>query len=158
MTIPGAHLQMVSNQCTYFQKKPCSNQLEHAWTKSCPKKGVRQTEIQTDRPTYSVKPIYLLRLQGYKNSICICSDITDFLSDGLLFAYEQAHHRLNIYEKWPKKWKTTTNTITINKQYTDTHTQKYTQFNPLLSSCSSHLTFPLYKTNTDTQKAFQLLF
>ena len=51
MTIPGAHLQLVSNQCTNFQKNPCTHFSEHAWTKSCPQTGDWQTE---DR----VKPIY----------------------------------------------------------------------------------------------------
>ena len=40
-----------SNQCTNFQKNPCSHLLEHAWTKSCPQTGVWQTKGQTDRRT-----------------------------------------------------------------------------------------------------------
>ena len=44
MKIPGAHLQMVSNQCTDFHKNVCTHLLE-----SCPQTGDRQTNRQTDR-------------------------------------------------------------------------------------------------------------
>ena len=43
---------MVSNRCTFFQKNPCTNLLEHVWTKSCPQTGDKkdsQTDGQTDR-------------------------------------------------------------------------------------------------------------
>ena len=43
MKIPGAHLQMVSNQCTDFHKNVCTHLLE-----SCPQTGDRQTDRQTD--------------------------------------------------------------------------------------------------------------
>ena len=62
MKIPGAHLQIMSNKCTNFQKNPCIHLLEHAWTKSCPQTGDRKTDRQTDgqmdRQTDRVKPIY----------------------------------------------------------------------------------------------------
>ena len=45
MKIRGAHLQIVSNECTHFQKSRCTHILEHAWTKSCPHTG---TDRQTD--------------------------------------------------------------------------------------------------------------
>ena len=48
MKIPGAHLQMVSNECANFQKNPCTHFLEHAWTKSCPQTGDRQTDRQAE--------------------------------------------------------------------------------------------------------------
>ena len=58
MKIPGEHLQMASNQCSNFQKNLCTHfleqgneSLEHAWTKSSPQTGVRQTDGQTDRRT-----------------------------------------------------------------------------------------------------------
>ena len=44
MKIPGAHLQMMSNQCTDFHKNSCTNLLE-----SCPQTGDRQINRQTDR-------------------------------------------------------------------------------------------------------------
>ena len=46
---------MVRNQCTNFQKNPCSHILEYAWTKSCPQTGDRQTDKQTDRQTDRMK-------------------------------------------------------------------------------------------------------
>ena len=49
MKIPGAHLHMVSNECTNFQKNTCTQFLEHAWTKSCLQTGERMTEGWTDR-------------------------------------------------------------------------------------------------------------
>ena len=51
MNIPGAHPQMVNNECANFQKNPCTHFLEHAWTKFRPHRG---TVRQTDR----WKPIY----------------------------------------------------------------------------------------------------
>ena len=48
MKIQGAHLQMVSNECANFQKNPCTHFLEHAWTKSCPQMGDRQTDRQAE--------------------------------------------------------------------------------------------------------------
>ena len=62
MIITGAHLQTVVNECTHFQKNPCTHFLGHAWTKSCPQTGDRrtdkQTDKQTDRRTDRVKTIY----------------------------------------------------------------------------------------------------
>ena len=49
---------MVSNQCTIFQKNPCTHLLEHVWTKSCPQTGIKKTARRTDRRTDRVKPIY----------------------------------------------------------------------------------------------------
>ena len=49
MKMPGAHLQMVSNQYTNFQKNPCTHFSEHAWTKSRPQTEDRHTDRQTDR-------------------------------------------------------------------------------------------------------------
>ena len=57
MKHPGAHLQIVSNECTNFQKNPCTHLLEHE-TKSCPPTGDRQSDRWTDRQTDRVKPIY----------------------------------------------------------------------------------------------------
>ena len=48
MKIPGAHLQIVSKQCTNFQKNPCTHLSDHGWTKSCQQTGDRETDIQTD--------------------------------------------------------------------------------------------------------------
>ena len=69
MKITGAHLQTVVNECTNFQKNPCTHFLGHAWTESCPQTGDRQTDKQTDkqtdRRTDRVKTIYpKLRLRG----------------------------------------------------------------------------------------------
>ena len=52
----GAHLQMVSNQCTHFQKKM------HQFSRTCvdksfPRTRDRQTDEQTDRQTGMMKPI-----------------------------------------------------------------------------------------------------
>ena len=75
MKIPGAHLQIVSNQCTHFQKNLCTHLLEYAWTKSCPQTGDRETDGQTDRwkdrQTDRVKIIYPPNFicGGYKKKI-----------------------------------------------------------------------------------------
>ena len=47
----GAHFQMVSIQCTNFQKKTYINFLDHVLTKSCSGTRDRQTDGQTDRQT-----------------------------------------------------------------------------------------------------------
>ena len=44
MNIASAHLQMMSNQCTDFQKNPCTHFLEQAWTKSRSQTGDGQTD------------------------------------------------------------------------------------------------------------------
>ena len=54
MKIPSAHLQMVSNKCTNFQKNPCTHFTQHAWNKIMSTHGGqtdRQTDIQRDRQT-----------------------------------------------------------------------------------------------------------
>ena len=33
MKILNAHLLLVNNECTNFQKNPCTNFFEHAWKK-----------------------------------------------------------------------------------------------------------------------------
>ena len=50
MNIPGAHLLIVSNQCTDFQKNPYTHFSEHAGKISCPQTD-RQTDTQTDKQT-----------------------------------------------------------------------------------------------------------
>ena len=44
MKIPSAHLQMVSNKCTNFQKNPCTRFLEHAYKKIMSTDGDRQID------------------------------------------------------------------------------------------------------------------
>ena len=51
MKIPGAHLQMLNNQCTNFQKNPCTHFSEHAWTNSYSQTVDTQTDGRTDRRT-----------------------------------------------------------------------------------------------------------
>ena len=66
-----------------FQKNPCSHLLEHAWTKSCPQMGVRQTDRQADgqsnRQSEPNIPLEL-RLRGYNYGRGTCeSPLTKIL-------------------------------------------------------------------------------
>ena len=70
MKIPGAHLQMVSNQCTISEKsmhlflRTCVDNImssEGGQTnteRETDARTDRQTDKQTDRQTHRVKPIY----------------------------------------------------------------------------------------------------
>ena len=64
MKIPSAHLQMVSNKCTNFQKNPCTHFTQHAWNKIMSTHGGqtdrqidRETDRRLDRQTDWLKPI-----------------------------------------------------------------------------------------------------
>ena len=48
MEIPIAYLQMVSHEYKNFQKNPCTHFFKYVWTKSCPKTGDRQTDLQAE--------------------------------------------------------------------------------------------------------------
>ena len=66
MKILSAHLQMLNNKYTNFQKNPWTYVLEHAWTISCPQTGVRLTGRQTDMSDNVKQYTPELRSQGLK--------------------------------------------------------------------------------------------
>ena len=66
MKILSAHLQMLNNKYTNFQKNPWKYFLEHAWTKSCPQTGVKLTGRQTDMSDSVKQYTPELRSQGLK--------------------------------------------------------------------------------------------
>ena len=62
MKIPGAHLQIVGNECTNFLKNPCTHLLEHLWTKSSPQ---MRTDRQIDgKVETNIPPPPKFQLQG----------------------------------------------------------------------------------------------
>ena len=103
MKISGAHLQMVSNDCTFFQKKSMQASL-----RTCLDKIMSTNGVQTDGWTDRVKPIYpspKLCLRGYIITIFWPFLLTSFekaravhfLKPFIQYSYHKTHINRNIH-------------------------------------------------------------